>query len=199
MKLNRKHLRHMIMTEIRNLRESTHGGQYIKGQVTDQRKANLLLRFAGSPAGWMMARGPDEGWFDEYEGEWNDETVEFLTVFGSKWDRAFGQTYRLVQDDQGNSQYHPQVEPMALELLEILENWHSGVDTKTFEDMSVSGNVNGPTPVDVDYYDDEGNIINSERMIIKADLGHDNAEKGARIRDHIAMVIDAIKSAGYVR
>lgn len=193
MKLSRKILRKMILKEMSELSNPRH----VKGQVTDQRKANQLLNWASNPPGWMDARGP-EVWEEDYDGEWNEETRVLPTKFYSLYDRAFGQTYRLQQDDRGNSQYHPQIEPMALEILDILEGWHSGTNPEPLLSLS---KLEG-----VDLTTQEGEYISD--MTIYADFAHPGEQIAGypkpkvdieRTRKHIEYVIDCIKSAGYIR
>ena len=193
MNLNRKTLRRMILKE---MAEMSNPG-YVKGQVTNQRKANQLLSWASNPPGWMDARGP-EVWEEDYDGDWEEQTLVLPTKFYSLYDRAFGQTYQLQQDDRGNSQYHPQIEPMALEILDILEGWHSGTNPDPLLNLS---KIEG-----VDITTQEGEYITG--MTIYADFVHPGEQIAGyqqpkvnmeSIRKHIACVIDCIKSAGYVR
>jgi hypothetical protein len=190
MKLNKTILRRMILKEIRLLKETN--SEYIKGQVTDQAKANMTLRWASSPPDWMMARGPDEGYWDDYDEEWVDDTRVLLNNFGGLWDRAFGQTYRLTQGSDGNIQYHPGVESMALEILKLLEGWHSGTDPQPFIDMSKLDNVG--------FSNDDGDY---KTMTIYAQFANPDPDISGKvdmgkIRDFIGYVIDCIKSAGYL-
>ena len=189
MKLTRKALRRVILKEFRLLKETN--SKYIKGQVTDPVKANMTLRWAANPPDWMMARGPDDGYWDDDEEEWIDETRVLLNNFGSLWDRAFGQTYRLTQDDDGNIKYHPQVEPMALEILGMLEGWYDGSAPQPFIGMSKLDNVGLST-------DDGYKMMTIYAQFANPDPSISGKVNMDRIRDFIGYAIDCIKSAGYL-
>ena len=192
MKLNRRALRRLILKEMSGMGNTS----YIKGQVTNQRYANQLLSWAGNSPGWMDARGP-EVWEEDYDGDWEEQTRVLPTKFYSLYDQAFGQTYKLQQDSLGNSQYHPQIEPMALQILDILEGYYSGTNPEPLIELSKT--VAGITTQEGEYIPD---------MTIYADFAHPGEEIAGypkpnvdmeSVKKHIGYVIHCIKSAGYIR